>query len=178
MYKALLIFFLLALAVLGWGYWHTSTNATIRVTIYDSALKSHNTAWELVNEASVILRDGNFKRLAKGTHNAPMGMITFEHPDLGDCYRETQGHEEGWVNCFDAMAKWVPTWFDQVRYAEITVGSCNISKIPVAVTKSKEGWWYWWVPHPHFGGTPYSFYAISLVIDSNVCKFVKDLNAR
>jgi hypothetical protein len=177
MYKTLLIITLIFVSVFTWGYWHVSTHGVAYVRIDDAALKTDNLSWQLAPEVTVIFKDINGNVLAKGVQDEKLGTITFEHPDIGNCYKKTQGHGKDWRSCFDSMAKWVANWFPHIHYADVSVGKCTIKQIPVAVKSSLEDWWLWWVPHPHIGGIPYTYFNVLLVVDSDNCIVVKDLNA-
>ncbi len=42
--------------------------------------------------------------------------------------------------------------------------------MPVLLEEFKDDWWLWWIPLPHIGGSPYTYFKLTLWIDSGNCR--------
>ncbi|HET9833745.1 MAG TPA: hypothetical protein VFP91_18615, partial [Vicinamibacterales bacterium] len=62
--------------------------------------------------------------------------------------------------------------------ADVTVGSCSLQAVPVAVEHSNEDWPLWWVPLRHIGGLPRQYFDFGVAIDSRACVAVAPGAAR
>jgi hypothetical protein len=154
-------------AVLGWGYWHKVTHASLHVSINDVALKTDRQLYGQVLTANVSLLDAEGKALAGGSASKPYGVIWIAHPVAGDC--TTPGRPD-WPQCFETTARWIPTWVKKVRYAAVSLPNCRIERVPVTLNEYGDDWWLWWVPLPHVGGVPYGYFEVSMQIDSTRCQ--------
>ena len=45
-------------------------------------------------------------------------------------------------------------------------------RLPVTSHKSNGDWWLWWVPLPHIGGKPLTYYSLSIYVDGTNCAAV------
>jgi hypothetical protein len=149
----------LCVGVLAWGYWHSVTHATTHFFVRGSP---HDIKIDLYDAAGAFL--------ASARSVEPEGYIVVVHPDpaIGDC-RQFEGNRKRYAECFKQSADWVAEWIDDVRSAKITTPKCAVPNVPVLLTRSNEGWWYWWVPHPHFGGIPYRHVEVQIDFDSRAC---------
>lgn len=165
-----------ALVVPGWGYWHASSHAALHVSLYDVALKNERQAYGQVLAAELVFKDASGTMLAKGAAQGPYGVVSMEHPQVGDCRREEKtalvdaAHRDAWRQCFETQSRWLNTWVRQIRHADLTLGRCSIVRVPVSLHESAGDWWLWWVPLPHSGGAPYTYFQASLWIDSAGCR--------
>ncbi len=166
----------LAVVALGWGYWHASSHATLNVSFYDISLKNDRQAYGRVLSADLVFTDTTGTILAKGRADRPLGIVSIFHPEIGDCRREEREASfnreamAAWEQCFKTQSQWFMTWVPQVRYASVALSNCNIDHVPVSLEESKEDWWLWWVPLRHIGGVPYTYFKLTLWVDSDTCR--------
>ena len=172
----ILSIFLLIAGVLGYGYWHARTHGYLYLSIYDATAKSHYTP---VKGLAIELLDGSGQLLAQGKSDMQYGSVHLQHPAVGSC-SETEMQatassqtRSAWQDCFKAQSTWIITWINEVRSVNINIGQCTLQKIPVSVRSFGDDWWLWWVPLPHVGGKPYSYYQIDLRIDPLKCAIVE-----
>lgn len=163
-------------AVLGWGYWHASSHAALSVSLYDLSLKTDRQAYGQVLAADVVFKDAKGAALANGRAEKPLGLVSIDHPKVGDCRPEereaslSREKMDAWDRCFKTKSQWTMTWVRQVRHASVNLGHCRINQTPVLLEESSDDWWLWWIPNPHIGGWPYTHFRLSLWIDSANCR--------
>ena len=163
-----------AAAVLGWGWWHAQTHASVHVAINDVALKTPQRLWAELGSGELVLRDAAGRALAHGRLTGPYGIVVFTDAAAGNCGRfERQvpydaAARAGWQSCFESLSSWQAGWARQVATASVATGTCKIDAVPVEAGRSDD-WWLWWVPLPHVGGQPYTTYSMRLFIDSAKC---------
>ena len=161
--------------VLGYGYWHARTHGALNFSIYDARTPNHYT---LLKGVAVTLTDGDGQALARGQTDINSGVMDLLHPVVGSCRdaekqaASSSGMRNAWQKCFEVQSTWLVTWIEDVRFAEISIGNCRLPKIPVSVGKFGDDWWLWWVPLPHVGGKPYTYFRINLRIDPDNCSAV------
>ena len=164
------------MAVLGWGYWHNRTHATLNLSLHDVSLKTDRLAYGQVLRADIIFMSADGVALAEGKIREPYGVLSIPHPEVGDCSRyERQASSNAearheWQRCFEAMSRWLATWVKKVRYATVTMDNCRIEKLPVLPDEYGDSWWIWWVPLPHIGGKPYTYFSLTLRVDGLHCR--------
>jgi len=159
--------------ILGYGYWHGSTHGTIYVPFYISG----NTDKEnkTTPNAQLKILDSKGVVLANGMSDDHFNFFHLIHPKVGDC-RESENAakvskegREAWQECFEQKSTWITRWIQDVRYAEVQYGNCLFQNIPITVSGSNSDWYFWWVPHPHIGGIPYTNYFFTIDIDKQDC---------
>jgi hypothetical protein len=161
-------------AVLGWGWWHAHTHASVRVVVNDLALKTPQRLWAELQSGELVLRDRGGRALAHGRVTKPYGIVEFSDAAAGDCGRfERQAPFDaaaraGWQSCYEGLSRWQAAWAADVASASVTAGACKLDQVPVR-TRRDADWWLWWVPLPHVGGTPYAYFSFELFIDSARC---------
>ena len=177
MFKALgLLFALFAMIVLGWGYWHRITHATLNLWVHEVSLKTDRQTHGQVVSAGIVFISAAGAVLAEGKISEPYGVLSISHPEVGDCSRyerEASSNLEArqeWQRCFEAMSRWLATWAKKVRYATVTMNDCRIEKMPALLNEYRESSWIWWVPLPHIGGKPYTYFSLTLRVDSSHCR--------
>jgi hypothetical protein len=174
--RALVVLGVLIVAGLGWGCWQARTHGTLHVALHDVALKNDRQLWGDLRAAEVAFKDEAGAVLATGSAGPPFGVFSIRHPTVGDCRREEtaatvdRAAMDAWNRCFAAQSRWFPTWVRRARYAEVKAGECRVERTPVELRESKSGWWLWWVPSPHLGGSPYTYFTLSVWIDSRGCR--------
>ena len=160
--------------MLGWGWWHAQTHATVHVAVNDVALKTPQRLWAELRAGELVLRDRAGGALAHGRVTSPDGIVVFSDAAAGDCARfERQGPQDGaaragWQACFEALSRWQAGWAGKVASASVSTGACRIEHVPVRTRRDAQ-WWLWWLPLVHVGGTPYAHHTFSLFIDSARC---------
>ena len=76
MFKTLgLLFLLLAMVVLGWGYWHMITHATLNLSLHDVSLKTDRQAYGQIVNADIVFMDADGVVLAEGKIREPYGVL-------------------------------------------------------------------------------------------------------
>jgi hypothetical protein len=164
----------LAAAVLGWGWWHAQTHASVHVAVNDVGQTTPSSRWAALKVGDLVLRDRTGRALAHSRATAPQGIFEFTDAAAGDCGRFARqapydsAARSGWQNCFAVLSRWQARWAGDVVSANVTTGTCHIANVPVG-TRRDTDWWLWWVPLPHVGGTPYTHYTFELFIDSTTC---------
>ena len=146
MRKALLVFVVVVIAALAWGYWHHATHASLQVTVLDGPQALHRAELTFTDEAG--------QPLAAGRIDEPWGLFSSSHPQARD---------------LESQLRWFPTWVPRVRFAKVVTGACTIERVPVALRKYDDTWWLWWVPLPHVGGKPYTSFDLSLRVNARDC---------
>ena len=168
----------LTAGVLGWGYWHVSTHGDVNVSLNDVGLRTDRQLWGKALAADVALEDAGGVVLARATAEPPLGIVWIQHPVAGDCRREERQASAGgdglaaWHACMRTKMRWVPTWIRQVRSVRVALEGCTIERAPVSLEAYRDAWWLWWVPLPHVGGTPYTYFSLAVWFDSRACRAV------
>jgi hypothetical protein len=166
----------LIVGVLGWGYWHVSTHGDVNVSLNDVGLKNDRQLWGKVTAADLVLKDASGATLARAKAEPPLGIVWLQHPVVGDCRPEerqaSSGDGAAWRTCIGAKMRWVPAWIRQVRHVRVALDGCTIEQAPVTLEAYRDAWWLWWLPLPHVGGSPYTYYALAVWIDSRACRAV------
>jgi len=122
------------------------------------------------------------KILARGKVEKPLGIVSLDHPQAGDCRREEANAGAGdegmsaWQKCFEIQSQWFITWAPQVHSVDVILDGCRIDRVPVSIERFSEEWWLWWIPLPHVGGAPYTNFRLTSWIDSGGCRSVAPLN--
>ena len=167
---------LFAVVVLGWGYWHMVTHATLNVSLHDVSLKTNRQAYGAIVNADLVFMDATGVILSEGRIREPYGVLSFSHPEVGDCSRyerEASGNaaaRQSWQRCFEVTSRWLATWVKHARYVSVTMKDCRIEKLSVLPEEYRDSWWVWWVPLPHIGGKPYTYFSLTLTIDGLHCR--------
>ena len=174
MFKTLgLLFLLFAMAVLGWGYWHMVTHATLNLSLHDVSLNRDRQAYGSVVNANIVLMDAMGVVLAEGKTRKPYGVLSFSHHDCSGYEQQASSNidaRQSWQQCFEALSRWLTTWVRQVRYATVTINDCRIDRMSVRLEEYEDSWWIWWVPLPHIGGKPYTYFSLTLGVDGLHCR--------
>ena len=176
MRRALIGLAVLIAAGFGWGYWRAVTHGALHVALYDVALKNERQLWGDLRAAEVEFKDEAGAVLATGSAEPPLGVFAIRHPTVGDCRREERAASAdsagmaAWNRCFGTQSRWFPTWVRRTRYATVKTGECRVERTPVELRESSSGWWLWWVPSPHIGGPPYTYFSLNVWIDSRACR--------
>lgn len=160
-------------AVLGYGYWHSVTHAACHVDM--NIVTDRAEGQRPIPKAEVTFFDDSGHVLAKGIGDDRYNYVHLLHPVVGDCREAEEGaatSREGrtaWEECFEELSTWIPRWAKYVRRAEVKYGECRFENIPVTFERRNTEWPLWWVPLPHVGGMPYTYFRSTLNIDEKDC---------
>jgi hypothetical protein len=160
------------ISVLGYGYWFGATHGSLSVDVADVSDREHPRP---VAAAALALLDSESRVLAEVRAADPLGVVYLSSPDVYSCWdieRRAPFSVEArkaWDQCFARQSRWIPTWIKSVKYVDFRAGPCSLQKIPVSVSEYPDTWWLWWVPLPHIGGKPYTWFRVSIKVDINRC---------
>jgi hypothetical protein len=160
--------------ILGYGYWHSATHSSFHIDLY---FKNPETGKrEPLPDTEVLFLDAAGPPLAEGRSDDQYSYVHLIHPVVGDCHdvesaaTTSQEGRTAWQECFAELSTWTSEWADQVRQVDIKSPVCQIEKIPVTVSEYNSEWYLWWVPLPHVGGRPYTYYSLDISLDKNDCR--------
>jgi hypothetical protein len=156
-------------AVLGYGYWHAVTHASFNVTTHMVTGPGQKPQDMLLAKIDFLDAAGN--KLAQGFSDEKYNFVHLLHPQVGDCHEiaQTSGTKAGrnaWQECFAQMSTWVPQWAEDVKMVDVTYQERLFEKIPVSVSSYNSDWLLWWVPLPHIGGKPYTYYRMRITVEA------------
>ena len=163
----------LASIILGYGYWHAKNHGTLNVSMYDF---SDGQSFSLLKDTEIVFVDEDSKVLAAGKSDSRYGTVYLSHPETGSCYEaEYQANRSknamnAWQICFRQHSTWLIEWVRRVRFVDIQVKDCSLKKIPVRIREYDGDWWMWWVPLPHVGGKPYTYFSLTIRLDPLACR--------
>jgi hypothetical protein len=160
--------------ILGYGYWHSITHASFHIQLNFKGVT--NGKPKTIPKAEIIFLDAEGRVLATGMSDEQYNYVHLIHPEVGDCHEieksapfsEKAG--ESWQECFEHLSTWVPKWARKVRQVDLKTQSCLWRNIPVTVSENNSDWFLWWVPHPHIGGKPYTYYSLSITVEEDNCE--------
>ncbi len=173
MYKALIIVALVG-GIFGYGYWHAATHASFHVQLDFAAVKGEKS--RSIPKTEVNFLDAEEQILAIGKSDEHYGYLKLIHPEVGDCYEKekaaasSKGARNAWQKCFEHLSTWISRWADEVRGINLKTPECFQQKMPVSLSRAAPDWYLWWVPLPHVGGKPYSYYSLTISIDEQNCE--------
>jgi len=154
----------LVAGVLGYGYWHRTSHATLTVVLTDTSRKESDGR---VLNAELVFLDASSRPLARGRTDDKLGIVLLQHPASGYCGPDLT--LEVYRACVIAQSGWVTGWVNDLRYVSVVIGNCRIERVPVEVTMLRDSLFTWWIPLGDWGGTPYTRYATRLEVDVRVC---------
>ena len=153
-----------AVGVLGYGYWHRSSHATLTVVLTDISKKKRDGR---VLNAEIVLLDASSRPLARGKTDDKLGIVLVQHPVSGYCGPDLT--LDTYRACLIAQSGWLTGWVDELRFISVVLGNCRIERVPVEVTARRDSLATWWIPFLEGSGAPYSRYAARLEVDVSVC---------
>jgi len=168
--RLLMGFCLLGALVLGYGYWHANTHASYYIDL--RILTDSKNTTERWPGAAISFLAGDGSILASGVSDETANYVHLLHPEEGDCHDRvnaigpgTPAGREAWQACFARLSTWIPQWADRVRMVDVFFRGKHFNKIPVTVSAYNSEWPLWWVPLPHIGGKPYTYYRTTITIE-------------
>ena len=164
----------LTILLMAYGFWRVSTYGWLYLSIQD--VSGQEKKYQLIKDAKIMLLDSNGNVLAEGKSDSRHGVVYLYHSEAGFCVEEesrasfSKDDRQDWYNCYEKQAKWVVEWVRKVKYVDLEFDNCHLKRVPVSVSESKNDWWLWWVPHPHIGGKPSTYFNIDIFVDRVNCK--------
>ncbi len=172
--KLVALLILLFGLLLGYGYWHVSTYGWLYISLYD--ISGKNRKFTQIKDAKILLLNSDGDVLAEGKSDSRHGVVYLSHPEVGFCIEEEsqapffKEDRQKWYDCYEKQSKWFVEWVRSVKYMDLEFNKCLLKKIPVSISESKDDWWLWWIPHPHIGGKPITYFNINIQVDGANCK--------
>jgi hypothetical protein len=114
--------------------------------------------------------------LAHGKTIGGINHVRLLHPEVGDCHELERAAafsteaRAGWQACFEALSTWTAGWAGKSRGVNLRSEDCVERHISVTVARYGADGWFWWVPHPHIGGKPYTYYTTAMMWDADACR--------
>lgn len=154
----------LVAGVLGYGYWHRSSHATLTVVLTDSSKRERDGR---VLNAELVFLDAASKPIARGKTDNKHGIVLLQHPVSGYCGPDLT--PESYRACAIAQSEWLTGWVNDLRFISVVLGNCRIERVPVEVRVNRDSVFTWWLPLGIDSGAPYSRYSVRLDVDARVC---------
>jgi len=172
--RTILIIISIVACILGYGYWHSITHASFHVQI-DFKNDTKGTQ-DTIPKTEVEFLDSEGRVLAQGISDDQYNFVHLIHPEVGDCHEVERAAtysasgKTAWQECFEHMSTWIAQWANKVRQVNLKTDRCTWRNIPVTVSESNSEWFLWWVPLPHVGGMPYTYYSVYITVEENDCE--------
>jgi len=170
--RTLFALVIIAGLILGYGYYHAATHGWLHITLLDTSVKPYGGN---IRDAELRLLDGDGKLLANARTDQKFRVVRLIHPEAGDCSAAEQNAptspeaRDQWQKCFQTLSTWLVDWAGRIRSTDVKFANCDLKAIPVIVHESREDWWLWWVPLPHIGGKPLTYFSVSINVDGENC---------
>lgn len=170
--RTLLVLAIVAALVLGYGYYHARTHGWLYIELIDASATPYAGN---IRDAEIRLLDGDGKLLADAKSDHRFAVARLVHPEVGDCSAEERSPTassaagDPWQKCFETLSTWSIQWAGRVRFADVKFAGCDFKAVPVTLQESREEWWVWWVPLPHIGGKPLTYFSLSISVDGSKC---------
>ena len=174
--RSVLVLVALFAVAQAWGYWHLSTHANLHIQVDDYGLKTDRQLYGSPHGTKLALYGDAGELLARASSVEPLGYILALHPTVGNCTAVEAGvirgasSQQDYAHCYDQYSRWAATWAARARTATVEVGDCRIQEVPIILSNSISGWWYWWLPLRHIGGAPYRDVDLRLRVNSQSCR--------
>ncbi len=159
--------------ILGYGYWHSYTHASFHISLDFKAAGSKNPV--PLPKAEIFFLDSAGRIIANGIGDAQYNYVHLIDPVVGDCHKfeksavTSKDARNAWQECFEHLSTWIAGWAGNVRQISLKSPICQLEYYPVTVSRYNSDWYLWWVPLPHVGGKPYTYYSLNLTIDEKDC---------
>jgi len=170
--RTLLVLAIVAALVLGYGYYHARTHGWLYIELIDASATPYAGN---IRDAEIRLLDGDGKLLVEAKSDHQFAVARLIHPEAGDCSAAegsstaSSAAADPWQKCFETLSTWLIGWAGRVRFADVKFARCDFKAVPVTFHESREEWWVWWVPLPHIGGKPLTYFSLSISVDGSKC---------
>jgi hypothetical protein len=161
----------ISIAVLGYGYWFGLTHGALSIDVTDVSDRDHPHPAQV----AIVLSDAHGRSLAEAHAGDPIGTVYLSSPveyacrDVEERASFSVEARQGWSRCFARQSRWIPTWVRSVASVDLRSGPCSLRNVPVSVSAFPDTRWLWWVPLPHIGGRPYTWFRVPIRIDLAHC---------
>jgi hypothetical protein len=159
------------------GYVFASTHGSLSVYVVDA---SSAAARQATAPLELTFLDSSGAVLARTAADQPTNVIYPTFPVAYACHGvelraafSAEARRE-WDRCFERQSRWIPTWASRASSVNLRSAACSISRAPVSVSASRDKWWLWWVPLPHVGGNPFTYFSIDLRFDPSRCTLTSE----
>jgi len=159
--------------LIGYGYWKSLSYGYAHINLLFET-KDKTKDYTLSN-AKIAFYNSDNKILAEGTTAIDYGTISLIHPTAGDCNKIVRPgslsseSRQAWDNCYQQHGHWIPKWIKNVSSIKVQHKRCTTQLIPVIVNQYNSAWQLWWIPLPHVGGEPQSYFSIYIDISESDC---------
>jgi len=160
--------------ILGYGYWHSLTHGASHIQL--DFRDDSNGPQQCHPKVEFDFLDAKGHLLAHGISDEHYNFVHLIHPEVDDCHAVEQSasvsesSRNAWQVCFEQLSTWIATWTSPVPQVNVNTDRCAWMNLPVAVSETNSDWMLWWVPHPHIGGKPYTYYSVYLTVDESHCE--------
>jgi len=134
------------------GYLYAERYGYLYVSIWN---KGDSTQFETRPTIKIEFADKNKNLLAIGESNETYATIEIKKPDGSYCRPELGSTQ--WQRCYRANAIWLKDWIDQLSMITVKVNECEQQVLQANIHKRRFNMLTWWVPHPHIGGSAYTY---------------------
>jgi len=171
-FGAVVVLCVIAALVLLRGYAFASTHGSLSIQVLDV---SDSAARPAAAPLELSFRDSAGLVLARAAAESSSNVIYLTSPVVYACHDVERratfslAARQEWDRCFARQSRWIPTWIASVASVDLQSGRCSISRAPVSVSQFRDNWWLWWVPLPHVGGNPYTYFSVDLRFDASHC---------
>ncbi len=171
--RLLLITAVIIVIILTFGYWHSTTHASFYVSLNVEGEADYRTVF--APEVKIQFVDSKGRVLANGVRDQQYNFVRLIHPTYGDCHEVEKmaafsiEARSSWQECFEHQSTWIASWIRDVDKVNVTYANCLIQNRQIIVSQSDSDWYFWWVPHPHIGGKPYSDYSLTMTVSEKDC---------
>jgi len=168
-FSALLSISLITSVVLGYGYWHARTHASFHIDM--RLLTSPGEKPQSMPNAEIIFLSESGEILAQGISDEKANFVRLLHPEAGDCHEASKAAPTSkesraiWQKCFAQQSTWIPKWAKKVKQVDVIYKNRRFEKVPVTVSEYNSEWLLWWVPLPHVGGKPYTYFRATITVN-------------
>ena len=146
------------------GYLYTERYGYLYVSVWN---KGESTKLEFKPNIIIEFIDKNENILAIGESNTRHGTIEIKKTDGTYCRPELGSTQ--WYRCHRANSLWLKGWIDQLSVVTVKINDCEQRRLKAIIHEQRFNMLTWWVPHPHIGGSPYTYYNLRLAINPKTC---------
>ncbi len=128
-----------------------------------------------IRNAELRLLDSEGKLLASAKSDDKFGVVRLIHPEAGGCSAaeknasSSPAARQQWAKLFSNLVAVVDRLGGKDSVSGREVCGLRYESVPATLRKSHGDWWLWWVPLPHVGGKPRTYFSLSINIDGANC---------
>jgi len=174
MKKLFLLLLILPFLIYGYGYWRSLNYGYAQVSLNFNM--SDSSEINILPNAKVQFINTDQTILATGLSDEKYNFVYLKHPSQVDCHKIVKNKnlsftEAGYKRqrCLQDQLTWVPKWIKKVQFVKIIHQQCTTDLMPITIKEYDSAWKLWWVPLPHVGGSPHSYFTIDIDINKSDC---------